>query len=188
MLDQAEAEIEGRLGNTIVARNGQSLEEVVGELLANEKMTLAVAESCSGGLIGHRITSVPGSSAYFEGGVIAYSNRAKMDWLGVSRALLSRYRAVSEKTALAMARGILEKSKADIGLAVTGIAGPGGGTSEKPVGTVWIALASSKGTEARPYLFGGRRQQIKTLTAYTALDWVRRVLLNDGFGRRGDHQ
>jgi len=188
MLDQAEAEIEGRLGNTIVAHNGQSLEEVVGELLANKKMTLAVAESCSGGLIGHRITSVPGSSAYFEGGVIAYSNRAKMDWLGVSRALLSRYGAVSEKTALAMARGILEKSKADIGLAVTGIAGPGGGTSEKPVGTVWIALASSKGIEARPYLFGGRRQQIKTLTAYTALDWVRRVLLNDGIGRRGDHQ
>jgi nicotinamide-nucleotide amidase len=183
MLDQAEAEIENRLGNTIVARNDQSLEEVVGELLANKKMTLAVAESCSGGLIGHRITSVPGSSAYFEGGVIAYSNRAKMDWLGVSRALLSRYGAVSEKTVLAMARGILEKSKADIGLAVTGIAGPGGGTSEKPVGTVWIALASSKGTEARPYLFGGRRQQIKALTAYTALDWVRRYLLNDGFSR-----
>jgi nicotinamide-nucleotide amidase len=170
------------LGDTIVARNDQTLEEVVGELLVNKKMTLAVAESCSGGLIGHRITSVPGSSAYFEGGVIVYSNRAKMDWLGVPSNLLSRHGAVSEETALAMARGILEKSRADLGLAVTGIAGPGGGTSEKPVGTVWIALASSRGTKAGQYLFEGRRRQIKALTAYTALDWVRRYLLTDGFG------
>jgi nicotinamide-nucleotide amidase len=182
ILDQLEIEIEARLGDTIVARNDQTLEGVVGEMLSTKKMTLAVAESCSGGLIGHRITSVPGSSAYFAGGVIVYSNRAKMDWLGVPRNLLSRYGAVSEKTALAMARGILEKSKADLGLAVTGIAGPGGGTSEKPVGTVWIALASSRGTKAGQYLFEGRRRQIKALTAYTALDWVRRYLLTDGFG------
>ncbi len=182
-LDQLETEIEARLGDTIVARNDQTMEEVVGELLANKKMTLAVAESCTGGLIGHRITSVPGSSAYFEGGVIVYSNRAKMECLGVPRNLLSRHGAVSEKTALAMARGILEKSKADLGLAVTGIAGPGGGTPEKPVGTVWIALASSLGTKAGHYLFAGRRRQIKALTAYTALDWVRRYLLHDGFGK-----
>jgi nicotinamide-nucleotide amidase len=142
---------------------------------------LAVAESCSGGLIGHRITDIPGSSAYFEGGVIVYSNRAKMDWLGVPRRLLSRHGAVSEETALALARGILERGRADLGLAVTGIAGPGGGTPEKPVGTVWMALASAKGVRSSHFLFGGRRRQIKALTAYTALDRVRRYLLNDGF-------
>jgi nicotinamide-nucleotide amidase len=181
MLDQVEAEIESRLGDTIVARNDQTLEGVVGELLLKKKMTLAVAESCSGGLIGHRITNIPGSSAYFEGGVIVYSNRAKMDWLGVPRRLLSRHGAVSEETALALARGILKRSRADLGLAVTGIAGPGGGTPEKPVGTVWMALASAKGVQASRFLFGGRRRQIKVMSAYTALDRVRRYLLNDGF-------
>lgn len=181
MLDQVETEIEARLGDTIVARNDQTLEEVVGELLLKKKMTLAVAESCSGGLIGDRITNIPGSSAYFEGGVIVYSNRAKMDWLGVPRRLLSRHGAVSEETALALARGILERGRADLGLAVTGIAGPGGGTPEKPVGTVWMALASAKGVQSGHFLFGGRRRQIKVLTAYTALDRVRKYLLNDGF-------
>jgi nicotinamide-nucleotide amidase len=181
LLDRLETEIETRLGDTIVGRNDQTLESVLGELLRERKMTLSVAESCTGGLIGHRITNVPGSSDYFDRGLVVYSNRAKRDLLGVPPGILNRYGAVSEKTALAMAAGIRERSRSDLGLAVTGIAGPGGGSPEKPVGTVWIALAAARGALAGHYLFGGRRSQIKIQTAYTALDWVRRYLLDDSF-------
>ncbi|MBI5582596.1 MAG: CinA family nicotinamide mononucleotide deamidase-related protein [Deltaproteobacteria bacterium] len=181
LLDHLETEIETRLGDTIVGRNDQTLESVLGELLRERKMTLSVAESCTGGLIGHWITNVPGSSDYFDRGLVVYSNRAKTDLLGVPPGILKRNGAVSEKTALAMAAGIRERSRSDLGLAVTGIAGPGGGTPEKPVGTVWIALASSRGEKVGHYLFGGRRGQIKVMTAYTALDWVRRTLLDDSF-------
>jgi nicotinamide-nucleotide amidase len=179
LLDRLENEIEARLGDTIVGRNEETLESVIGELLRERKLTLAVAESCTGGLIGHRITNIPGSSDYFDRGLAVYSNRAKRDLLGVPARTLNRYGAVSEKTALAMAAGVRERSRSDLGLAVTGIAGPGGGTPEKPVGTVWIALASCEGARAGHYLFGGRRQQIKIMTAYTALDWVRRALQHD---------
>lgn len=179
LLDNLEKEIEARLGDTIVGRNDETLESVLGELLRGKGLTLAVAESCTGGLIGHRITNIPGSSDYFDRGLAVYSNRAKRDLLGVPARTLTRYGAVSEKTALAMAAGVRERSRSDLGLAVTGIAGPGGGSPEKPVGTVWIALASSEGAKAGHYLFGGRRQQIKIMTAYTALDWVRRTLQHD---------
>ena len=157
------------------------LEIQIGKLLRLRGQKLATAESCTGGLIGHQITSVPGSSGYFDRGLIVYSNRAKTELLAIPKKILSRYGAVSQKTALLMAEGIRKLSGSDLGLAVTGIAGPGGGTPEKPVGTVWIALSSTRGEKAGLFLFGGRREQIKILTAYTALNWVRRFLLDDTF-------
>jgi nicotinamide-nucleotide amidase len=181
LLDTIEKEIEGRLSGYLISKNGQAIEEVIGELLEQKKMTLSVAESCTGGLIGHRITSVPGSSGYFDRGLIVYSNRAKKELLGIPPRILARHGAVSQQTAHLMAEGIRRQSRSDLGLAVTGIAGPGGGTPGKPVGTVWISLASIRGTKTGHFLFKGRRDQIKTLTAYTALNWVRRTLLDDSF-------
>jgi nicotinamide-nucleotide amidase len=177
LLDVIESIIEERLAWYLISNNSQTLEEVVGELFLAKKLTLSVAESCTGGLIGHQITSVPGSSAYFDRGLIVYSNSAKKELLNIPKRILDRYGAVSQETALLMAEGIRKLSGSDIGLSVTGIAGPGGGTPEKPVGTVWIALASAKGTQAGLYQFDGRRDQIKTMTAYTALNEVRKFLL-----------
>jgi len=181
LLDSIEKEVEERLSGHLISKDGQTLEEVMGELLQQKGMTLSVAESCTGGLIGHQITSVAGSSKYFDRSVVVYSNRAKMEILGIPKRVLALYGAVSEKTALLMAEGIREKSRTDLGLAVTGIAGPGGGSPGKPVGTVWIALASHKGSQAGRFLFEGGRNQIKILTAYTALNWVRSYLVNGAF-------
>jgi nicotinamide-nucleotide amidase len=178
LLDLIETIIEERLSPYIISNNGQPLEEVVGELFLAKKLTLSVAESCTGGLIGHQITSVPGSSEYFDRGIIVYSNAAKAELLAIPKRILTRYGAVSKETALLMAEGIRKLSGSDIGLAVTGIAGPGGGTPEKPVGTVWIALSSAQGTQAALYQFSGRRDQVKILTAYTALNEVRKFLIN----------
>ncbi len=181
LLDTIERMVEERLSGYLISKNGQNLEEVVGDLLMQNNKTLSVAESCTGGLIGHRITSVSGSSKYFDRGLIVYSNRAKKELLDIPQRILSRYGAVSEKTALLMAEGVRKKSRSDLGLAVTGIAGPGGGTVEKPVGTVWIALSAAEGNKAGHFLFVGRREQIKILSAYTALNWIRRTLLDDSF-------
>jgi nicotinamide-nucleotide amidase len=181
LLDSIEKVVEERLSGHLISKHGQTLEEVLGELLIQKKKTLAVAESCTGGLIGHRITSVPGSSEYFDRSVVVYSNKAKTELLDIPKRILSRYGAVSKKTAILMAEGVRKKSGSDIGLAVTGIAGPGGGTLEKPVGTVWIALSTIQGNKAGHFLFSGPRHQIKILTAYTALNWVRRCLLDDTF-------
>jgi nicotinamide-nucleotide amidase len=181
LLDSIESVVEERLAGHLISKEGQTLEEVIGELLKEKKMTLSVAESCTGGLIGHRITNVAGSSEYFDRSVVVYSNKAKTEMLGIPSRVISRYGAVSEKTALLMAQGIRAKSTTHLGLAVTGIAGPGGGTPEKPVGTVWIALAAERGSKTGHFLFEGRRNQIKILTAYTALNWVRRYLTDDTF-------
>ena len=181
LLDSIEKVVEERLTEHLISKHGQTLEEVIGELLVKKKQTLAVAESCTGGLIGHRITSVPGSSDYFDRSLVVYSNKAKTELLDIPKRILSRHGAVSEKTALLMAEGIRKRSGSDLGLAVTGIAGPGGGTSEKPVGTVWIALSTGQGNKAGHFLFNGQRNQIKILTAYTALNWVRSYLLDDTF-------
>jgi nicotinamide-nucleotide amidase len=181
LLDSLEKIIKDRLSRYLISTNGQTLEEVVGEWLLASKLTLSVAESCTGGLIGQQLTSVPGSSGYFDRGLIVYSNQAKRELLGIPQRVLSRYGAVSKKTALLMAEGIRKRSGSGLGLAVTGLAGPGGGTPDKPVGTVWIALSSARGEKAGLYLFGGRREQIRILTAYTALNWVRRFLLDDTF-------
>jgi nicotinamide-nucleotide amidase len=181
LLDSIEKIVEERLTEHLISKHSQTLEEVIGELLVQKKKTLAVAESCTGGLIGHRITSVPGSSEYFDRSIVVYSNKAKMELLDIPKRILAQHGAVSEKTAVLMAEGVRKKSGTDLGLAVTGIAGPGGGTPEKPVGTVWIALSTGQGNKAGHFLFIGQRNQIKILTAYTALNWVRSYLLDDTF-------
>jgi nicotinamide-nucleotide amidase len=181
LLDSIEKIVEERLGPFLICKNTQTLEEVAGDLLKTARRTLSVAESCTGGLISHRITNVPGSSDYFERGVIVYSNRAKTELLGVPKRILTRHGAVSRETVCLMAEGVRGQSGSDLGLAVTGIAGPGGGSEEKPVGTVWIALATAQGTRADRFLFSGNRSQIKIMTAYTALNWIRRYLLDDSF-------
>lgn len=154
----------------------QSLEIIVGNLLRSRGLHMAAAESCTGGLIGHRITNVAGSSDYYLGSVTAYANQAKMSLLGVQLETLEKYGAVSKETVLEMARGIRQTLKAEIGISVSGIAGPGGGTPEKPVGTVWIGLSAASGT-GRPYevnkawcyLWQGSRLQIKEQSAQQAL-------------------
>jgi len=148
------------------------LEEALGEVLREKKATIAIAESCTGGLISHRITNISGSSEYFERGVVAYSNKAKIDYLGVSEEILNSCGAVSSETAMAMAYGIRKAAYTTFGLAVTGIAGPGGGTPEKPVGLVFIALAGPKGIEVTGSRFDGERVTIKVKTAEAALTWL----------------
>jgi len=145
------------------------VEERVGRLLREKGLSLAVAESCTGGLICHRLTNVAGSSAYLERGLIVYSNRAKIDLLCVPESLLAEFGAVSVRTAELMARGVRDRSKVDIGLAVTGIAGPTGGSSAKPVGTVFIALASGDGAHVEHGLFPGDRSAVKQGAAQRAL-------------------
>ncbi|MQA91839.1 MAG: competence/damage-inducible protein A [Gemmatimonas sp.] len=179
-LASLESRVRDRLGDHVYAVGDEGMEETVGKLLLQRGLTIATAESCTGGLIGHRITDVPGSSAYFTLGVIAYSNQAKMDLLGVSSRTLRDYGAVSEETVMEMARGVRRMAASSIGVATSGIAGPGGGTDEKPVGTVWIAISHEDGEWARRYDLGVRsRLWVKEMTAQIALDRVRRSLLQD---------
>lgn len=176
-LDRAAEKVRAIVGKWIVAEDEDTLEANLGRLLAAKGLKIAVAESCTGGLIGHRLTQAPGASRYFDRGAVCYSNQAKREMLGVEEQTLDAHGAVSEETARAMAQGILARSGADIALAVTGIAGPEGGSPEKPVGTVIIALARGEEVSARRFLFSGGRREIKLLTAETALDLVRRALL-----------
>lgn len=166
-----------RIGSYCYGEGDTTMEAVVGELLARNGATLAVAESCTGGLIGHRLTNVPGSSAYLRADVVAYGNDAKRSLLGVSLDALERYGAVSTQVAEEMASGVRRVADATIGLATTGIAGPGGGTPDKPVGTVCIALATAARTHSQRYQLWGTRDWVKLLTSQIALDWVRRVQL-----------
>jgi PncC family amidohydrolase len=154
----------------------KSIESVVGELLEKQGLTLAVAESCTGGLISHRITNVSGSSAYFLGGVIAYAYEAKERLLEVRHSTLYEYGAVSERTAVEMARGARRALRADIGLAVTGIAGPGGGMPGKPVGLTWIAVSMREGDRAEEHIWEGDREQNKEDSARAALELLRDTL------------
>lgn len=161
--------------------NVDSLEAQVVRLLTERGLTLAVAESCTGGLIGHRLTNVPGSSACFLGGVVAYHDRAKVGILGVDEDVLSREGAVSEAVAVAMARGVRRLLDADLGVGVTGIAGPSGGTPEKPVGAVFMALADRSGeTVARQCRWEGEREENKARSAEAALELVREHLAAPG--------
>nr|HID13168.1 CinA family protein [Anaerolineae bacterium] len=153
-----------------------ALEVTVGRLLKQHGLTLAVAESCTGGLIGHRITDVPGSSVYYQGSITAYSYDVKELLLHVRHDTLYHYGAVSEQTAREMARGIRRAFRADIGLAVTGIAGPGGGTPEKPVGLVYIALATPDSEWVERHVWRGNRWENKACSAEAALDLLRRYL------------
>lgn len=154
----------------------ETIEERVGRQLSAHEWTLATAESCSGGLIAHRVTNVPGSSAYFLGGVVTYSNEAKQNLLGVSADKLASEGAVSEPVARAMAEGVCERFKADIGVGVTGIAGPGGGTAEKPVGLVYIGVSRWGETRVRRYVFNGTRADIKIQTAETVLTLIEELI------------
>lgn len=151
-------------------------EVLVGCLLKELGLTLATAESCTGGLIGHRVTNVPGSSSYYEGSITAYSREAKKDLLHVRQDTLDNYGAVSEQTAREMARGVRVALHTDIGLSVTGIAGPGGGTPEKPVGLVYIALSTPDGEWVERYVWDGDRWENKTRSAEAALELLYRYL------------
>ncbi|MCP4576382.1 MAG: competence/damage-inducible protein A [Deltaproteobacteria bacterium] len=181
ILDRVETAISEMVGAYVFAHDSREMEEVVGEILLKNKKTLSVAESCTGGLIGNRLTNVAGSSQYFLGGVISYSNQAKIDLLGVPAKTIESHGAVSPETACEMAVGVRSSMQADLGLAVTGIAGPEGGSRDKPVGTVHMALSSEKGTFTEKYRFWGKRKQIKLNSAMMALDWVRRYLNGDPF-------
>ncbi len=164
-------------GSAIFGKEQDTLESVVGGLLNKSNQKLAVAESCTGGLISHRMTSVAGSSSYYLGGVISYANSMKSTYLDVEETMINTQGAVSEDVARAMADGMRKKSNADITLSVTGIAGPDGGNEEKPVGTVFIGMADKKDTRVYRFLFSGNRYEIQQITAQTALDIVRCSLL-----------
>lgn len=176
-LARAEREVAEALGEDCYGRDDETLERVVGRLLVERGLTLSVAESCTSGLLGHRLTDIAGSSAYFERGVLVYSNQAKQDLLGVPEAILRAHGAVSAPCAEAMARGICERSGNPVGLAITGIAGPDGGTPTKPVGTVFIGVAVSGEVEARRFQFAGDRSSVKWQSTQMALDLLRRRLL-----------
>jgi PncC family amidohydrolase len=158
------------------AETSEPLEIVVGKLLIAQKQTLAIAESCTGGLITHRLTNVPGSSAYVVASVIAYAYEAKVAALGVSWDTLNKFGAVSEETARAMARGAREKFSTTIGMAVTGIAGPGGGTPQKPVGLTYIALVSESNEIVERHVWRGNRVQNKEASAEAALSLLKKYL------------
>jgi nicotinamide-nucleotide amidase len=181
LLADAEKAAEDKIGSYIVARDDETLEQTVGKLLVEHKMTLAVAESCTGGLICHRLTEVPGSSEYLERGFVVYSNRAKMEELGVPSEVLENHGAVSTQTAEAMAQGVRRVANTGLGLSVTGISGPGGGSPDKPIGTVFIGMATARGVVSKHYTFFGSRSQVKQSSAATALDWIRRFLTGDSF-------
>ena len=159
----------------LISEGGKSLEEVVFDILREKNLTLATAESCTGGLIASRLTDVPGSSEVFTQGWVTYSNRAKVDQLGVSEESLTRWGAVSEVVAVEMAEGALARSGSDVAVAITGIAGPGGGTAEKPVGTAWLALARKNHTTVTEKVFHLRdRNGFKKAASQSALDLIRR--------------
>ena len=176
ILERATAQALGVLGEDVFSTDGRRLEEVVGDALAARGLWLAAAESCTGGLVTSRLTDVSGSSRYVGASIVAYANEAKTSLLGVPEALIAAHGAVSEPVARAMAEGIRSRAGADLGLGITGVAGPTGGTPDKPVGTVAVALASAEGTTARTFRFFGDRELVKFQASQAALDMVRRHL------------
>jgi len=176
-LARVERRLRRRLGEHVYGVDEETLEAVVGLLLLRRRWTIAIAESCTGGLVSDRITNVPGSSRYLRESIIAYHNQAKEHLLGVRPELLRRHGAVSASVANAMAQGVRRAAQADLGLAITGIAGPGGGSRAKPVGLVYLALADRTGTAVKRCQFHGDRLAIKHQAAQTALDWLRRRAL-----------
>jgi len=176
-LDELAAKIAEELGPALFALNGETMEEIVGRLLADRGETLSVAESCTGGLIGMRLTEVAGSSKYFIEGSVTYANHAKTRALGVTEQTLIDHGAVSSQTSEAMAAGIRERSGTDHAVSVTGIAGPDGGTEEKPVGTVFIGYAGPKGVRSIEFVFPGDRELVRWRASQAALDYLRRQIL-----------
>ena len=178
-LKKAEGYVKERLRDYIFAYDRETLESLVASLLTERKLTLAVAESCTGGLITDRLTDIPGSSAFLERGVVTYSNVSKTELLGVPEQVLHEFGAVSEQTAILMAEGVRKIGKTDLGLAVTGIAGPTGGTEEKPVGTVFIALTDGKKTICHRSLYRWDRRRIKMVSSQSALMMLKRYLTGE---------
>ena len=177
LIEGLEAKARERLGDFVYGIDDETLETVVVRKLVDRGLKLALAESCSGGLISQRVTNVPGSSVPFLAGIVAYSNQAKMDLLSVPASLIEEYGSVSPEVAEAMAKGAATRTGADIAVAVTGIAGPGGGTPEKPVGLVYIAIKTPDGVKSTKTMLGGGRIQIKERTAQIALNMIRMYLI-----------
>jgi len=176
-LQMAEKRIEEKLGKYIFGYDNDTLEGLVASLLKNRALTLSVAESCTGGLVTDRLTNIPGSSTFLDRGVVVYSNNSKTELLGVPVQTLNKFGAVSEETAILMAEGVRKLGKTDLGLAITGIAGPAGGTTEKPVGTVFIALTDGESTICRNFLFGWERKRVKKISSQWALEMLRKFLI-----------
>ena len=176
LLTELGEQIDNELGGNVFARSFQEMEEVVGLYLVMKDATISVAESCTGGLVAERLTRVPGSSRYFESGVVTYSNRSKIDMAGIPPLLLEMEGAVSKEVAVGLAESVREKLQTTIGIGVTGVAGPGGGSPEKPVGTVHIAVAGPRATEHGQFYFPGDRDRVRWQSSQAALDMVRRYL------------
>jgi nicotinamide-nucleotide amidase len=174
VLTPVEQEIRRRLGDAVYSSENKNLEEVAAELMMQTGTTIAIAESCTGGLISAKLTEIPGISRVFNRGIITYSNQAKIENLGVKSETLEKYGAVSRETAIEMAEGIMRVSGTDLGVSVTGIAGPDGGTSEKPVGLVYAALAHKGGTECKKLDLWGSRNRIRNVTSLYVFDMIRR--------------
>ena len=177
LLDEITDRMALALGEHLYSTHGEALEEVVARVLTENRATVAVAESCTGGMLAERLTKIPGSSSYFLGGVICYSNELKTSLVGVPQSLIEAKGAVSSEVALALADGIRKRTGATLGVGVTGVAGPGGGTPEKPVGLVHIGLADEHGPRERAYRFPGDRERIRQFASQSALDAVRRYYL-----------
>lgn len=170
-------EIKFRLGDTVYTEDGRNIEEVVADLLINNNITISIAESCTGGLISSKLTGISGISKVFNRGIITYSNQSKVESIGVKSETLDQYGAVSRETAVEMAKGVRNISNTDIGLSVTGIAGPGGGTDIKPVGLVYIALADKEKVECKELKLWGDRNRIRNVASLHAFDLIRRYIL-----------
>jgi len=172
-----EEEIAGRLGDNLYSTEDEELEYVASKLLIEHGITISLAESCTGGMIASRLTDVPGISKVFNRGIVSYSNEAKMENLSVSPETLEKYGAVSRQTAIEMAEGVRKTAKTDLGISVTGIAGPDGGTDQKPVGLVYVALADKSGCDCRELRLTGNRDRIRNMTTLYVFDMIRRYVL-----------
>lgn len=180
VLDRATSEMTAVVGPDVYSTDGRSLERVVGDLLRGRGWRIATAESCTGGLVASRLTDIAGSSDYVERGVVCYSNRAKTEWLGVPEELIREHGAVSEAVGLAMAAGVRERANVEVAVGITGVAGPGGGTEQKPVGTVVVAVVGLSGAQVRRFLFPGGREQVKFQASQAALNMVRTMVGGSG--------
>jgi nicotinamide-nucleotide amidase len=183
VLGPAVRELQDTLGDLVFSVDGRQIEEIVGDLLRERGLRVAAAESCTGGLLTSRLTNVPGSSDYVERAVVCYSNRSKIDWLGVSESLIREHGAVSDEVARAMAEGICSRAGTEVGMAITGIAGPGGGTPQKPVGTVSIAVKANDAVRVRTFVFPGGRELVKAQSATAALNMLRLMLRSTHSGQ-----
>ena len=176
-VEELAEKMEDELGDSIFSRKGETIEQIVSYLLQMRSMTLAVAESCTGGLLAERITSIGGSSRYFLGGAVVYSNELKTQFANVPKSMINQHGAVSREVAAAMAEGIRKRCLSSFGVGITGVAGPGGGTEQKPVGLVFIALAGEEGTQVVERNFLGDRKRIRQFASEQALEMIRRALL-----------